>query len=136
MQREKVLNNYAAFVDGITSQASKNRETYIARINELYDSGVDLARLNTAGIGMCSEGGEFLEIVKKINFHGKNLDESNKEHLLRELGDILWYWINACVALGIDPYTVIETNVKKLEARYPGGVFDIYRSENKTLGDI
>lgn len=134
--KEVALTRYAQFVDGVTSQASKNKEAYLARIEELYDAGVDVARLNTAAIGICSEGGELLEIVKKVNFHGKPLNEENLHHAQRELGDIIWYWANACTALGIDPYEVIEANVAKLQARYPGGVFDVYRSENRKEGDI
>jgi NTP pyrophosphatase (non-canonical NTP hydrolase) len=134
-EKEKVLNRYATFVDGVTSQASKNKEVYLARIEELYAAGVDVARLNTAAIGLSSESGELLEIVKKDNFHGKPLNEENLTHARRELGDIIWYWTNACMALDIDPYEVIETNVAKLQARYPGGVFDVYRAENRQEGD-
>jgi hypothetical protein len=56
--------------------------------------------------------------------------------MMRELGDIAWYWINACRALGYDPNDVIAENVKKLEARYPGGTFDPYYSENRKAGDL
>lgn len=136
MSKEQVLNRYREFVDGITSQASKDREAFINRITELYDSGIDVARLNTSAIGICSEGGELLEIVKKVMFHGKPLDAENLTHAQKELGDVIWYWINACTALNIDPYEVIEQNVKKLVSRYPGGTFDVYRSENRQEGDI
>lgn len=90
----------------------------------------------TASTGLGSEGGEFQEIVKKILFQGKPLNEENIFHLKRELGDIMWYWMNACNALGLDPSDVITENVKKLEARYPGGVFDVTQSENRKEGDL
>ncbi len=90
----------------------------------------------TAGIGLASEGGEFDEIVKKVLFQGKPLDEDTKYHLYRELGDIAWYWINACRALDLDPNDVIRENVNKLINRYPAGQFDVHYSENRKEGDL
>lgn len=90
----------------------------------------------TAGTGLGSEGGEFQEIVKKIFFQGKPLNEDNIFHMKRELGDIAWYWANACNALGLDPNEVLAENVGKLEARYPGGKFDAHYSENRKEGDL
>jgi NTP pyrophosphatase (non-canonical NTP hydrolase) len=131
-----ILSNYSKFVDGVTSSVSKDDELFVKRIQELSAQGVSVARLCTAGIGLASEGGEFDEIVKKILFHGKEYNADNVFHMKRELGDIIWYWINACIALGLDPNDVIEENVKKLEARYPGGVFDVWHSENRQPGDL
>lgn len=130
------LHNYQQFVDGVTSPVSKNTELLIQRIKELDAAGADPARLMTAGVGLASEGGEFDEIVKKIFFHGKEYNEDNKFHMKRELGDIIWYWMNACTALGFDPYEIIEENVKKLENRYPGGSFSVWHSENRKPGDL
>ncbi len=90
----------------------------------------------TAGIGLASEGGEFNEIVKKILFQGKPLTDAEVFHMKRELGDIMWYWINACRSLGLDPNDVVAENVKKLESRYPGGSFDAHYSENRKAGDL
>jgi NTP pyrophosphatase (non-canonical NTP hydrolase) len=92
--------------------------------------------LLTAAIGLSSEGGEFSEIVKKMAFQGKPYNEDTRFHMKRELGDIIWYWINACRALGYDPNEVIAENVTKLEARYPGGTFDPFYSENRKEGDL
>jgi NTP pyrophosphatase (non-canonical NTP hydrolase) len=131
-----ILSNYSKFVDGVTSPVSKDDELFVKRIQELSAQGVSVARLSTAGIGLASEGGEFDEIVKKILFHGKEYNADNVFHMKRELGDIIWYWTNACIALGLDPNEVIEENVKKLEARYPGGVFDVWHSENRKPGDL
>ena len=130
------LSKYAEFVDGVTSQASKDLETYIERIRLLASQGCDVPRLTTAGVGLASEGGEFDEIVKKILFHGKEYNEDNIFHMKRELGDIIWYWMNACIALGLDPDAVIAENVAKLEARYPGGKFSVWHSENRKVGDL
>jgi NTP pyrophosphatase (non-canonical NTP hydrolase) len=100
------------------------------------DSGVKIALLMTGAIGMASEGGEFNEIVKKCMFQGKPLNDETVYHLKRELGDIIWYWISSCRALDLDPNEVIEENVNKLKARYPGGEFDVHYSENRKQGDL
>ena len=131
-----ILNNYAQFVDGVTSPVSKDDNLFIERIKFLSSQGCQVARLNTASTGLASEGGEFSEIVKKILFHGKEYNEDNIFHMKRELGDIIWYWINACIALGFDPNEIIEENVRKLEARYPGGTFSVWHSENRKEGDL
>jgi NTP pyrophosphatase (non-canonical NTP hydrolase) len=135
MTKNVDLNRYAEFVDGITSTPSKDLRILIDRLQSLEAHGVQVSRLLTAGIGLPGEAGEFSEIVKKIVFHGKELDEENATKLKKELGDVAWYWTQACLALGIDPNSVISENVAKLEARYPGGVFDVYRAENRAEND-
>ena len=129
------LNRYKDFVEAVTSEESNDLEALIKRLRELDDS-VNIALLLTAGIGLASEGGEFDEIVKKCCFQGKPLYDETIFHLKRELGDIAWYWISACRSLGLDPNEVIAENVRKLEKRYPGGQFDVYRSENREAGDL
>lgn len=136
MDKNVDLKKYSEFVDGVTSNVSKDDEAFIARIRELSALGLQVARINTASTGLASEGGEFSEIVKKILFHGKEYNADNVFHMKRELGDIIWYWINACIALGFDPNEVIAENVAKLEARYPGGKFSVWHSENRKDGDI
>ena len=129
------LNEYREFVSEVTSQESKNL-THLERKLQELDHKCNISTLLTASIGLSSEGGEFSEIVKKCVFQGKNLDDDTIFHLKRELGDILWYWVNACSALDLDPQDVLEENVRKLEKRYPGGSFDPYYSENRQDGDI
>lgn len=131
-----ILNDYSKFVDGVTSDASKDTKALIESLYRLDEQGCDIARLLTAFIGLCSEGGEGLDIVKKLAFHGKDFTPEIREHLVKELGDNAWYWMNGCIALGADPEDIMIANIKKLEARYPGGKFDIHRSENRTEGDI
>ena len=97
---------------------------------------VNAASLMTGAIGIASEGGEFAEIVKKCIFQGKPMDDETIFHCKRELGDIMWYWITACRSLSLDPNEVIEENVNKLKARYPGGEFDVHYSENRKDGDL
>ena len=133
---EPFLNQYLRFVDAVTSEPSRDKEAFLARINELYDQGCDVARLHTAADGLVAEGGEFMEIVKKITFQGKPFNEDNVFHMKRELGDVMWYFAQACMALRLDPYEIIEENIRKLEARYPGGKFEISRSEVRKEGDL
>ena len=127
---------YLEFVDAVTSQPSKNADAFEYRIQELRGEGFETHRLLTAAVGMSAEAGEFTEVVKKIIFQGKPVNEENMFHLKRELGDIMWYWINSCRALGLDPNEVVAENVNKLKARYPGGEFDVHYSENRKDGDL
>ena len=129
-------DKYLEFVDGTTSNPSKNTDEFIKRIKDLESKGVDIPRLLTAAVGISAEGGEFTEIVKKIAFQGKELTEDTKVHLLKELGDVFWYIAQACNALNLDFQTIVVTNMMKLAARYPDGEFDIFQSENRVEGDI
>ena len=130
------LNKYQDFVEAVTSAESNNSKDMKAAVDRLEESGVNVSLLLTGAVGMSAEGGEFMEIVKKCIFQGKPLNEETQFHAKRELGDIMWYWINSCRALNIDPNDVIAENVHKLEARYPGGSFDAYYSENRQDGDL
>ena len=131
-----MLKQYTTFVDGVTSSTSKDVQLYVESILRLADEGCDIARLDTAFTGLCSESGEANDLVKKLKFHGKQWSPEIREHLIKELGDVAWYWANACIALDVDPEDVLLQNVKKLEARYPGGKFSIEKSENRKDGDI
>jgi NTP pyrophosphatase (non-canonical NTP hydrolase) len=134
------MEKYAQFVDGVTSRPSKSLDEFVHVVTELnnrHDGATfNVPQLLTAMIGLTSEAGEAQEIVKKILFQGKPFTEETREHLKKELGDVIWYWANACNALDISPNEVIAQNVSKLEARYPGGKFDPFYSENRKEGDI
>lgn len=135
------LNRYKEFVAAVTSNPSNNVQSFFESIHNLEKqaalAGIQLnvPLLLTASVGLSSEGGEFNEIVKKMLFQGKPFTEENRFHMKRELGDIIFYWINACRALGYDPNEVIAENIKKLELRYPNG-FSVDRSENRLKSDI
>ena len=129
-----MIDDYAKFVDHTTSTESKDYVALLDRMWILEDSA-NLPRLLTAVIGLQSETGEFAEIVKQSIFQGKELDESVKFHLMRELGDIIWYWSQGVMSLGYSPSDVIKENINKLEKRYPNG-FEAFRSENRAEGDI
>lgn len=134
------LSRYSEFVAAVTSAPSNNLNVMIDRIRQLeldgFNMDVNLSLLLTASIGLGAETGEFSEIVKKILFQGKPLDHDSRYHMMRELGDVAWYWVNAVRAIGADPNEIIAMNVQKLEARYPGGKFSVEHSENRVKGDI
>jgi NTP pyrophosphatase (non-canonical NTP hydrolase) len=130
------LKKYSQFVEAVTSNESNDFDHLQKRIQDLRGGDFNPSLLLTAAIGLSAEGGEFAEIPKKILFQGKPYNEESRFHMKRELGDIMWYWINACRALDLDPNDVIAENVKKLESRYPGGSFDAHYSENRKDGDL
>ena len=136
MTKHVDFDRYVEFVDEVTSDASKEFLALSDRLVELDSKGANIERLLTAGVGINAEGGEFLEIVKKMVFQGKAWNADNREHLIIELGDIMWYVAQACLALEIPFDEVLARNVKKLEKRYPGGQFDIYYSENRSEDDL
>jgi len=126
---------YTEFVNAVTSDESKDYSAFDKRTYELTKD-IPVERLLTAALGICAEGGEFTEVVKKIVFQGKPVNEENIFHMKRELGDICWYLAQACMALDTTFDEVIEMNVEKLKARYPGGEFDVHFSENRKEGDL
>ena len=137
MTKQIDLNKYQQFVEAVTSPESNMTSSMIDRIVEIgQDSEVNVSLLLTAAIGLAAECGEFAELPKKIIFQGKDLDEDTIFHMKRELGDVMWYWINACRALNLEPNEVIQENIRKLEGRYPGGEFDAFYSENRKDGDL
>ena len=131
------INDYAKFVDSTTSRESKDFLAFIDSTSKLeaQEDWINVPRVLTSAIGMLAESGEFTEVLKKMIFQGKPLNDEQRFHMKRELGDILWYWIQGCVALGYTPDEVMDENIKKLEARYPNG-FEVARSETREAGDI
>lgn len=131
------FNEYAQFVDGVSSEASTSLDAFIAHLQKIKDSGQcdTFSRMMTGFVGMASESGEALDIMKKVMFQGKELDDKTQTHLKKELGDVIFYWTQCCIALGIDPAVIIETNKNKLAKRFPDG-FEVARSENRVAGDI
>ena len=127
---------YCDFVTKVTSDPSLDLEALKTSLESIQDeSNIDVPRLMTAALGLSSEGGEFVEIVKNMFLLGKPADQDNIFHMKRELGDIMWYWVTACMALDLDPVEVILENQKKLEARY-GEQFTIDQSEVRVKGDL
>ena len=128
---------YLEFVQEVTSAPSTDLAALLSRITELeLDYDANVPKLLTAALGLAAESGEFTEVVKKIILQGKPYNEDNVFHMKRELGDICWYIAQACMALDTSFDEIIEMNVDKLKARYPGGEFDVTKSENRKEGDI
>jgi NTP pyrophosphatase (non-canonical NTP hydrolase) len=129
------FSKYEEFVAQVTSDCSTNFVDFADRIGELDREGANIERLLTAGVGINAEGGEFLEIIKKMVFQGKPWNEDNREHLIIELGDVMWYVAQATQSLGISMEEVLDRNITKLSKRYPKKTFDAYYSENRQAGD-
>ena len=130
-----LLSDYQDFVDMVTSDASKNIDDFSDAVDIMDEQGVEPTRLMTASIGLSGEVGEFNDIVKKCLFQGKEMDENTVTHLKKELGDIMWYIAQGCIALGTDIEELIDINTAKLKDRYPDG-FDGFRSDNRDEDDI
>ena len=136
MSDKELLLDYIRFVDEVTSDASKDSESFVEALDIIEEtSEVQPERLITAALGICAEGGEFTEVVKKCIFQGKPMDEHTIFHLKRELGDIMWYISQACIALDTSIEDIIYMNIEKLEGRYPDG-FEAFRSNNRSEGDV
>ena len=137
MTKQVDTQKYTEFVDAVTSKESNDYISFNSRCFEIQKDpdGIPVHRLLTAALGICAEGGEFTEVVKKMVFQGKPVNDENIFHMKRELGDIMWYWVTACAALDLDPYEVINENQEKLAARY-GEKFEVGRSEVRKEGDL
>tara|TARA_Y100001954_G_scaffold196742_1_gene213277 strand:+ start:723 stop:1139 length:417 start_codon:yes stop_codon:yes gene_type:complete len=133
---KKFFETYTDFVTKVTSDPSLDLDALSERFNKIEnESSIKTPRLLTAALGLGSETGEFVEIVKKMFLQGKPPSKDNIFHMKRELGDIMWYWATACASLGLDPYEVISENQEKLAARY-GEKFEVERSEVRKEGDL
>jgi NTP pyrophosphatase (non-canonical NTP hydrolase) len=133
---KEFFKTYTDFVTKVTSDPSLDLEALNERFKEIESkSDIKTSRLLTAALGLGSETGEFVEIVKKMFLQGKPPSEDNIFHMKRELGDIMWYWVTACASLGLDPYEVISENQEKLAARY-GEKFEVERSEVRKKDDL
>ena len=138
MTKRVNTDSYMEFVNAVTSEESRDYIPFNSRCFEIQsgDDGIPIHRLITAALGMGAESGEFTEVVKKIVFQGKPVNEDNIFHMKRELGDVMWYVAQACMSLDTTIDEIIEMNVDKLKARYPGGEFDVHHSENRAEGDV
>ena len=136
MTDERLLLDYTRFVDEVNSEESKDPQAFSDALDIIDEtSGLPPERLITAALGITAEGGEFAEIIKKACFQGKPLDDDAQYHMKRELGDVMWYIAQACIALDCTLEDIIYMNIEKLEARYPYG-FDSFRSNNRKEGDV
>ena len=102
-----------------------NEQDYLAEVLRTYAGSNDpLDKLTLSALGLTGEAGEVADTIKKVLYQGHELDRA---HLVQELGDVLWYVMLACNAVGCTLENVMQGNVAKLHARYPDG-FDPLRS--------
>ena len=87
--------------------------------------------LINGAMGLCGESGEVIDALKKHLMHGHELD---REHMIKELGDVAWYLAITAHALDCDLSEVFERNIAKLKARYAEG-FSEARSKHRAKGD-
>ena len=135
MNQKQFLNDYEKFVESVMSKTSLDWVEFKERLDKLGREGREPSLLLTAEIGLSGETGEFSDIIKKIMFQGKEFTDEVHDHLSKELSDIIFYWITACLALNVDPNDIIQKNIDKLSARYPNG-FEVSKSEVRSDGDI
>ena len=127
------IRKHRDFVDSVTSKATKECDAFIERLDELQDSDPKWSqpqRLLTGAIGICSEGGELLDIVKKILFQKKPTTTEQRMKIKNELGDVMWYVQQILLSMNWELYEVLAENTKKLSGRYPEG-FSVDKSENR-----
>ena len=136
MTKQVNFTEYSKFVDAVTSDQSRDFIAFSDRIVSLDEKGANIERLLTGAVGINSEGGEIMEIVKKLVFQGKPWDQDTKYHIKRELGDVMWYVMQCLLALDTSMDEIVGMNVDKLKARYPGGEFEAWYSENRQEGDL
>ena len=94
--------------------------------------GEDTGTILNACLGLSGEVGEFNDMIKKWIFHNTPLD---KEHVKKEIGDVMWYVAMMCESFGFSLDDVMQTNVDELIARYPDG-FDTYRANHRAKDDV
>ena len=136
MAKKVNFQEYSKFVDAVTSDESRDFIAFSDRIVSLDEKGANIERLLTGAVGINAEGGEVMEIVKKLIFQGKPWNDETVYHLKRELGDVMWYVMQCLLALDSSVDEIVGMNVEKLKARYPGGEFDPFYSENRQEGDL
>ena len=130
----KEVIEHRMFVDDVTSEATRDCDVFLDRIEELQDGDMVWSqpqRLLTGAIGICSEGGELLDLVKKLIFQGKEPTDELRNKIKNELGDVMWYVQQVLITMEWDLEEVLAENTKKLSGRYPEG-FDVDKSENRS----
>ena len=100
-------------------------EEFVLKLASPQSTETPDLQLCLAGLGLTGEAGEFADHMKKVVFHGQEL---NKELAIKELGDCMWYLAFAARTIGSSLQEVIDVNVEKLSERYPDGVFSQERS--------
>lgn len=104
----------------VASARTENTPDFIQlRAGALTDSLAEQrfnAGLMHAAMGIVTEAGEFIDVLKKLTIYSKPVDRVN---LVEELGDIAWYIALACRTLGVSLEEVMDRNISKLTTRFP-----------------
>lgn len=138
MSNQITEQDYRKFIDSITSKESKDEMKFSDRTTDLCYAINDVEsfpRLLTGAMGLSDEAGEVLGIMKKVMFQGKDLNDETIDHLKREVGDCRFYLEQLYMALNMDDSDARQNNYDKLSARFPNGMFEVDRSENREAGD-
>ena len=115
-KKKLTFQQYTDFVQSMASNASTKNMN---------------AKLGTCGLGLTGESGEIADLIKKILYQGKKLDEETKNELRKELGDLMWYVAFTCSTLDVSIEQVMQENVEKLKDRYKTGKFTVKEFEKK-----
>ena len=126
------FDEYAKFVDDVTSEIGKKDELFMERAAEIsrWLDG-NFSRMDNAVAGLAGEAGEIGDLWKKLKFHNKELSEENRQKLVDELSDVCWYAMQAAITLDVAMDEVIRHNVEKLRARHPHGFSPEYMKFKK-----
>ena len=126
------FDEYAKFVDDVTSEIGKKDELFMERAAEISRRlDGNFSRMDNAVAGLAGEAGEIGDLWKKLKFHNKELSEENRQKLVDELSDVCWYAMQAAIAPDVDMDEVIRHNVEKLRARHPHGFSPEYMKFKK-----
>jgi NTP pyrophosphatase (non-canonical NTP hydrolase) len=105
-------------------------ETYSKLAIRTASAGSPRDHLLHSSLGIGGEAGEVLDHVKKVVFNNRDLDI---DHIVAEIGDILWYINLMLHTVNVPWITVLDKNIAKLETRYPGLKYDDDRSLNRDV---
>ena len=129
----KEVTAHREFVNSVTSETTVDSDLFMDRLTEFQDGDAEWTepqRLLTGAIGICSEGGELLDLVKKVLFQGKEPTPELREKIKLELGDVMWYVQQVLIWSSWTLEEVLAENTKKLTGRFPEG-FSVDKSENR-----
>ena len=120
------------FEDALNTNKYKGADEYQKDAARTIMTPDNLDKMLTHGLhGLASEVGEVHGIFQKT-FQGH---EADPEHLIKELGDVLWMIAEICTACGFSMSDIMKINIDKLWGRYPDG-FDPDKSLHRKEGDI
>ena len=119
------------------SEPTKRLDKLVERLEEIQTvEGLHVPGMMAGSTGLVCEAAELKDIVKKVLYQGKEVNPALITHMKKELGDVAFYFVLMCLALGTTPGEVVELNVEKLRDRFSSGKFSAEESEVRKVGDI